>query len=175
MHKAIELDPLTPYINIDAAWLDYYSRRFDRARELGRKVIDVDRHYGNAHWITAMSHVQQGHHAKGLAVFQELRKLDDTPLNLAWVAYGQAQSGDPAAAQQLLAELTSIAEIRYVDPTAFAVIHLGLGDKQECCRWLEQAHAERSGSMVWLKVDPLFDAMRSEPRFGALVRKMNFP
>jgi len=175
MQKAIQLDPLTPCISIDAAWLDYYSRRFDRARELGRQVVEVDRHYGNAHWITAMSHVHQGQHARALAVFQQLRKSDDTPLNLAWVAFAQGLNGDPAVARQLLAELTSIAETRYVDPTALAVIHLGLGDKEESCRWLEQAQAERSGSMVWLKVEPLFDALRAEPRFGALVRKMNFP
>jgi TolB-like protein len=175
MHKAIQLDPLTPYITVDAAWLDYYSRRFDRARELSRKVVELDRHYGNSHWITGMSHVHEGHHAKALAVFQELRKLDDTPFNLAWVAYANGLNGAPDAARQLLAELTAIAETRYVDPTAFAVIHLGLGDNEQACRWLEQAHAERSGSMVWLKVEPLFDALRAEPRFAALVSKMNFP
>jgi eukaryotic-like serine/threonine-protein kinase len=175
MQKAIQLDPLTPFINIDAAWLDYDTRRFDRAIEHCRKVIEVDHRYGNAYWISAMSHLQKGEHAKALAAFQRLRQLDDTPLTLASVAYGHGVSGDKETARKLLDELTGLAEQRYVDPAAFAVIHLGLGDKDQTCQWLEKAQAERSVLMLWLKIDPLFDSLRGEPKFGELVRRMSFP
>jgi eukaryotic-like serine/threonine-protein kinase len=175
MQKAIQLDPLTPYINIDAAWLDYYSRRFDQAIEHSRKVIEVDHRYGNAHWISAMSHVKKGEYAKALVAFQRLRQLDDTPLALASVAYGHGVSGDKKTARKLLGELTALAQRRYVDPAAFAVIHLGLGDKDQTYQWLEKAQTERSGLALWLKTDPQFDSLRGEPKFGELVKRMNYP
>jgi eukaryotic-like serine/threonine-protein kinase len=175
MRQAVQLDPLTPYINIDAAWLEYYTRHFDLAIEHSKKVIELDRHYGNAHWILAMAQVHKGQHSKALAGFQRLRQQDDSPLNVAWAAYGHGVSGDKAEAHRLLEELTALAEERYVDPAAFAIIHLGLEDKDQANQWLEKARDARSSAMVWLKVDPLFDELRGEPRFTELVKKMNFP
>jgi eukaryotic-like serine/threonine-protein kinase len=175
MQKAIQLDPLTPYINIDAAWLDYYTHDFDQAIKHAHKVIEVEHRYGNAHWISAMSHVHKGEYAKALAALERLRKLDDTPLALAWVAYGHGVSGDKESAKKLLQELTALADERYVDPAAFAVIHLGLGDNDQTFQWLEKAQTERSSLVLWLKIDPLCDNLRGEPKFGELVRRMSFP
>ena len=94
---------------------------------------------------------------------------------MALVAYGLAVSGDKEAARQLLEGLTAIDKPQSVDATRIAFIHVALGEKDLACGCLEKAYAARSGFLVWLKVDPIFDSLRSEPRFMALLKKMHFP
>jgi eukaryotic-like serine/threonine-protein kinase len=175
MRKAVDLDPLTAFIAIDAAWQDFYTRQFDQAIHKANQVLEIDPSYSNGHWILGAARVQKGQYAQALAAFQKLRQLDDSPLTLAWVAYGNGMTGDKETATKLLDELTAIAKQRYVDPAAFAVVHFGLGDKVQAIQWLEKAQAERSGMVVWLKVDPVFDSLRGEARFVELLKKINFP
>jgi hypothetical protein len=80
--------------------------------------------------------------------------------------------GQRAEAERALAALTEAARMRYVSPVDFARLHLVLGDFDGAFEWLERAYAERRGWLTYLKVEPLLDPIRGDPRFGELVRKM---
>jgi hypothetical protein len=75
----------------------------------------------------------------------------------------------------VLDELNEVSKQIYVSPYNIALIYAGLGEMDKALAWLERAFAERSTWMLYLKVDPWLDSLRSEPRFQDLLRRMNFP
>jgi hypothetical protein len=75
-------------------------------------------------------------------------------------------------ARGILARLQSISGKVPVAAHHFALIYLGLGEKDNALGWLEKARQQRSPMMAWLKVDPRFDNVRPDPRFRAMMRKV---
>ena len=75
----------------------------------------------------------------------------------------------------VLEELQQVGTHLYLDPTNVAFVHVGLGDTEQAVDWLNKAYEERAGWMVWLNALPLLDPLRADPRFQALLQKMNFP
>ena len=80
-----------------------------------------------------------------------------------------------AEARALARELEERSAREYVSPVAIATAYLGLGEYGRALDWTERAHAERRGWLAYLRVNPMFDPLRDDPRFQALVRRMNFP
>ena len=91
------------------------------------------------------------------------------------LANAYARSGNKAEAEKLLAGLISESKKQYVSPYYFAVVYVGLGEPERAIDWLERALGDRSNGLVFLKVEPELDNLRSNPRFVALQRKLNFP
>ena len=86
--------------------------------------------------------------------------------------YAYAISGDRAKAEQSLRELEELAKQQYVSPTAFATIYLGLGQKEKCLDWLEKSYEQQDSACWYLEIDQIYDGIRNEPRFQALVKKI---
>jgi eukaryotic-like serine/threonine-protein kinase len=175
MKKASQLDPITPYINNDAPRLHYFMRQYALAIQEWRKLLEVDPDFLLAYYNLGFAHAQLGQYHEGLAAFQKLRQLNDTTDNLALVAYGHAVGGDKEAARKILEELMAPEKQPFVAGPHFAFIHIALGEKDQACDWLEKAFAVHSGYLTLLKIEPVYDSLRSEPRFVALLKKMNFP
>jgi len=97
------------------------------------------------------------------------------PEILAGLIRSHALAGNRVAAMKGLEELKSLMNRRYVSRHDLAIVYLALGEKQQALDWLEKAYEDRNLGMPWLKVDPRFDPLRSEPRFQTLLRRMNFP
>jgi tetratricopeptide (TPR) repeat protein len=89
-----------------------------------------------------------------------------------YLGYAYAISGDRAKAEQTLRELEELAKHQYVSPTAFATIYLGLGQKEKCLDWLEKAYEQQDSACWYLKIDQIYDNVRNDPRFLALVQKV---
>jgi len=86
-------------------------------------------------------------------------------------AYGL--SGNKMEAKKILDQLKELSKQRYVAAYSFALVYLGLGDKEEALRWLEQSYQDRAGSDIgYIRVDPLLDPLRGDPRFEALAEKI---
>jgi len=83
--------------------------------------------------------------------------------------------GNRAEAQKILAQLRLLSNEKYVPPITSAMIYAGLGDKDQAFAWLEKAYTERSVWLLWLKVDPKFDSLRSDARFAEFVRRIGLP
>ena len=77
-----------------------------------------------------------------------------------------------AKADVVLRELEQLAKRQYVSPTAFATIYLGLGQKEKCLDWLEKSYEQQDSACWYLKIDQIYDSVRNEPRFQALVQKI---
>jgi tetratricopeptide (TPR) repeat protein len=90
------------------------------------------------------------------------------------LGYAYAVSGNRAEAEKMLGQLQALSLQKYVPSFLIALIYVGLGDKDQAFAWLEKAYAERSVWMPWLKVDPEFDTLRSDPRFVDLQGRIGF-
>jgi len=84
-------------------------------------------------------------------------------------------AGHRAEARAVLEGLRQLSSTRYVSPYSVALVHAGLGDRDQALAWLDKAYAERSDYMPYLKLEPMLDSLRSDPRFGALVRRVGLP
>jgi len=154
----------------------YLARRYPEAEEQLHRTIDLDPNYWLPQTDLALTLLQAGKPKDAIAVAESARKVE--PLidwSTAMLAWTHAAAGDRAAAEKLVGELASKASHGWVPAYALAIGHLGLGDKARAIAELEKAYDERSWFLAYLKVDPEFDSLRSEPRFQALLRRMKFP
>jgi tetratricopeptide (TPR) repeat protein len=176
INKARSLDPLSIPINFSLGWRLYMARQYDRAIQQLRNTLEMDPSYELPHLVLGLSYAQKGDFVLAIP---ELRKAVDlshgTPLMISALANVYARSGNKAEAEKLLADLVLESKKQYVSPYYFAVVYVGLGEREKAMDWLEKAYADRSNGLVFLKVEPELDDLRSNPRFVSLRQKLNFP
>src|SRR5881398_3497444 len=170
--KAIELDPLNSFFQSALAYYLYHARRYDDAMVQVRKTLELDPTSTLAHNLLGRCLLGKGDTAGAIAEFQQ-SKINITG---AWyqglLGYAYAISGDRPKAEQILGELEELAKHQYVNSSAFAAIYLGLGEKKKALDWLDVAYENQESACWLLKVDPIYDSVRNEPRFQALVQKV---
>jgi DNA-binding winged helix-turn-helix (wHTH) protein/TolB-like protein/Tfp pilus assembly protein PilF len=170
---ARRLDPLSPVFNAFVGAALFYARRFDEAIEECGKTIDLHPDFGVAHWYLGRAYLQKGRFPEGLAELQKAVTLSGgSPLMKGTLGVGHALAGDRAAAERTLRELEELRGRSYASALDIADIHAALGDRERAFRWLDEAAAERSFHLVYLKVWPELDPLRPDPRFPALVRRL---
>ena len=98
-----------------------------------------------------------------------------SPLTLSALAHAEALSGNHAAANKLLTQLGALSKKQYVSPYYVAIVYLGLGKNDLAMNWLEKSYTDRSNGLVFLKVEPELDPLRTNPRFVTLQNRLNFP
>lgn len=172
-HAALELDPASVSVRRCVGWVYFYARRYDQAVHHLERAIAMNPTAEGSYRILGLSHAMAGDLATAERVLREALELPGagayTTSALGWVL---ARTGRPDDARALLNDLTLRRERGYVSAAAFAMLHLGLHDLNAALDWTERAYEERRGWLAYLKVNPLFDPVRSEPRFDELVAKM---
>jgi TolB-like protein/DNA-binding winged helix-turn-helix (wHTH) protein/Tfp pilus assembly protein PilF len=173
---ARDLDPLSISINSSLGWRLYLARQFDRSIAQLKDTLEMDPSYEWAHLILGQAYEEK--RAFDLAL-PELHKAvalsHNSPLMVSALAHAYAVSGNPGEAQKLLAQLFAQSEKVYVSPYYIGMVYLGLGKNDLAMDWLEKAFADRSNGLVFLKVEPELDPLRTDPRFIALELKLKFP
>jgi len=174
MKRALQLDPLSLSINAVTGWVFYWARRFDDAIEQYQRTIEMDPSFPTAHWLIGQAYEQKAMfdqaieaHRKAVASFQGFA------FPLASLAHAYALAGQKEQAQKLLVELEEISKQKFVSAYLRAVVYAGLGENDRAFEWLEKAWLERCWFLIFLKVEPIFDPLRSDPRFADLVRRVN--
>jgi serine/threonine protein kinase/Tfp pilus assembly protein PilF len=174
--KAQVLDPLaTEPFHVLSQNL-YLSRRYPEAVEQAHKALDLDPKYFLAHLQLALIYIAQGKSRDAITAAQSAREdepLADWPTAVLGMAY--AADGQRAEAEKVLAEINQKASRGWVPSYAFAEIYAGLRDKPSTLDALEKSYEERAWFLTYLNTAPEFDFIRTEPRFQALLRRMNFP
>jgi adenylate cyclase len=171
--KAIELDPLNTFLNTDLGFFFYWSRRYDDAIAQIRKTLELDANNALAHQSLGWCLVWKGNLAEAKAEFQKATTLDDLPWYVGSLGYACAVSGDRRKAEQILRELEDLTTQRYVSPPIRASVYLGLGENDKALDWLEKGYQDRDPSLWWITGDQLYDSVRNEPRFKALLQKVD--
>jgi adenylate cyclase len=170
--KAVELDPLNPFFQMSLSFYQYWARQYDDAIAQARKTLEMDPNSTISHVLLGLSLLKKGDTAAAIAELQKTKAPDPGAWYQGFLGYAYAISGDRAKAEQSLRELEELAQRQYVSPTAFVTIYLGFGNKERALDWLEKSYEQQDSACWYLKIDQIYDSVRSEQRFQALVEKI---
>jgi serine/threonine-protein kinase len=179
---AQQLDPLSPIISSNAGFYSYFQHRYDEAIQQYQKTLEIDPQFWVAHHYLGLAYAKKGMHREAI---DELRLLlgspgsgplregsvEEDPEIAASLGYVYANAGQPEPAQAILERLKKLAAQRYVSPLYMAIIATGLKDNDAAIEYLSSAFSNRHPGLVLIRVDPLFDDLRSDERFKELVKK----
>jgi serine/threonine-protein kinase len=175
VHKALDLEPLSILIQRDVGWHLFHQRRYKEAVEKLKATLEERPDYVAARTLLARALVEAGRTAEGLAEMEKVAPQMPPGSGLPFLAYAQAAAGRSEAARRTLASLRKLPAAEYVSPYYVALAYVKLGDVEETLRFLEKAFNEQDAPFVNLKADPRWDPIKSQPRFQALLRRMDFP
>jgi TolB-like protein/Flp pilus assembly protein TadD len=172
--RAMALDPLSPSILIDLVASYEFSGRTAPALALTRKAAELDPTFFFPLEQEGMMALHAGNSREAIEKLKRSQTMDAPAFVKADLAYAQGKSGDRAGALATLEELKKMSPGGKVAPYNLAMVYLGLGDHARALDYLEQAYLANSQQLVWLKIDWAFDPLRADPRFVALMKRMNF-
>lgn len=173
---AKQIDPLG-LVDIRATLANslYMARQYDRAIEECRKACELNPNYFLLHYVLGRSYAQKGMHARAVRVLEKaVGSRRDNLLLVAALGHTYAVSGRKAKALSIIEELQEVRKKRYIPAPYIAGIYAGLLDKDQAFLWLERGFEERSDGMTYLKIERLFDSLRSDARFPDLLRRVGF-
>jgi serine/threonine-protein kinase len=174
--RAVELDPLSPIINGDLGITFYLARRYDVAEEQLRKTVAIDPSFFYAHYNLGIVLQLKGDLQQAISEYEKALQLNNDSFVVALLGAAKAFAGDKNAAQQALIELDRMSVNHDVDDYSIALLQLSLNNKEEAQRAIERGYEKRDGSSIsWIKVDPMLDPLRGNPRFEAIVQKVVGP
>jgi adenylate cyclase len=173
LERARELDPLSPLVASTLGRHGYYfARQFDRAGEELRKVTRSDAEFWIGHNFLGWVYTMKGQWPEAVEEFTIARQLDRCSETLVGLGYVFGLSGNSNEARKTLAELKRLRREHYVQPVSIALVHIGLGEKDDAFVWLDKAHEEHAQWLSEIKVDPAFDPLRSDARFANLLKRI---
>ena len=177
-NRALEVDPLGLIIHAFSGLVFYFARRFDDAITVCQRALEMEQAFIPTHlWLglawLGLSHQQSGRLQDAVDALQEAASFPSAgQFLLGFLGHAQGRAGRRQDAQRTLETLHAMAGHTYVSPFSLALVHLGLDEIEESFSELEKAFEERTCWLVWVGVDPMFDRLRSEPRFQSLVSRI---
>jgi len=171
--RALELEPLSPLFGMVSGATFYFAGQYDEATEQLKKTVDLEPRFYPAYFWLGQAFEQKKMLTEAIETYQKgISQSERNPSLIAALGHAYAVAGQHDKAQESLTELAKLSKGRYIDPYYFAMVYAGLGDKDQTFAWLEKTFQERSTYLIWLKVEPLFDPMRDDPRFQDLLRRI---
>lgn len=173
---ASELDPLSPMISTSFGVSFYFSGEFDQAIQQYQYTMASNPDFQRAIYWLGFSYLAKEMFREAIEQFQRVLDLSSgDSVDLAALGYAYAISGQSSEAEEILRQLEERSSLSYVSPVDMAMLHVGLGNIEQAIEFLEKAFDEHADRMSWVKVNPVFDPLRSDPHFQSLLQRMNFP
>jgi serine/threonine protein kinase/tetratricopeptide (TPR) repeat protein len=170
--KAQELDPLSLIINTTLGKQLYLAGKNDQAVEQLRKVLDIDAKFAPARPLLVEVYAEMGKQKEAVAEREKILSLSGSPELAASIEEDFSKAGYKGVLQSWMDGLTEISKYGYISPYSIAQAYMRMGEKEKTFSWLEKAYEEHDSGLVSLAVEPIFDPVRSEPRFKDLLRRM---
>ncbi len=172
--RAVELDPLDPAIAIDNTMALVGQGQFQKAQDEARRGAELDPTFFFPQMQFGWFDLQQGNARAAVPKLEKAAAMEAPPFVTAYLGYAYGAAGDKAKALATIEEIKKKGVGNFVPPFNLALVYLGLGDHARALDYLEQAQAADSQWMMYLKVDRIFDPLRADPRFVALMEKCHF-
>lgn len=173
---AEKFDPVSAPTIAESGYPLYYARRYDEAIGYYQRALKLDPNYAMGHLFIGQAYVQKRMYEEAIAEIKEASTSSGGDIRtLATLGYALAVAGKRDEAEEVLDGLERLSKQRYVSSYFIAMIYVGLGEKDQAFQWLERAYEERITYMISLKVEPVFDPLRTDPRFSDLIRRIGIP
>lgn len=173
--QAHELDPFMLIISVELGRIFYFARYYDQAIEYYSEVLELDPDFLPAHFRLGQAYMQKQMYEQAIAAFRHaLPLLGNDSEAIAAIGYAHAMAGHTDEARAVLNNLRESSFQRYVSAYDLAILYIGIGDKDKALEWLQNAYADRSVWLIGIKVEPMLDGLRSDPRFTELMRRVGF-
>jgi serine/threonine protein kinase/Tfp pilus assembly protein PilF len=172
LKKALELDPLSLIINTGLGRMYCGARKYDEAIDQLKTTLEIEPNFAEAHFQLALAYEGKGKYEKAANSFQKSVELFEDPTMRGWIARERALAGKKDEARKLLEELKTLSKQQYVSPYMIAIGYVALGDREQAFQWLEKVYEDKSYYVVWLKVDPIWDSLRTDAHFQDILRRV---
>jgi adenylate cyclase len=160
-------------MSFSLGWRLYMARQYDQAISQLRNTLEMDPNFALPRMVLGQAYEQKGLYPQAIAELQKAAAFShDSPPMLGSLGRAFGLAGNKAAADKILAQMLEQSKKRYVSPFYVSVVYAGLHENEKAMDWLEKAYEDRSNAIIFLKVDPDFDGLRSNPRFQALLRRL---
>jgi len=175
MKLALELDPLSLSINQNLGAIFRFASRYDESIQQLTLTTELDPNFSWTYWSLGEVYLLKSMFEEAVSAFETALKLSGNGMTIieSSLARAYASWGKTGEARRILENLIQKAKKEYVSPFRIAVIFASLGEREDAFSWLEKAFEERSNNLVYLKVDPALDNLRSDPRFEEFLRRLN--
>jgi tetratricopeptide (TPR) repeat protein len=171
--KVLELEPATPLFHVVRAEILYHARRYDESISESLSVVKAHPEFVLAYYWLGSAYREEKMYAEAIATFEQARKMTaDLPFLVMAAGHAHAVAGDVAEANNALKKLAQLKQTWFVPDLYPAAIYVGLGDKTQAFHYLDLAYQQRIDRLVYLKVEPMADPIRSDPRFSQLLAKI---
>jgi serine/threonine-protein kinase len=175
MRRAEELDPLSPIIGTRHGDILLFARRYDEAIAQYKRTLSLNPNFAYAHQCLGWVYGLKGMYPEAIAEERHSLDLNPDPTGRGYLALWLAKSDRRGEAMKLLDQLKQESTQRYVQNYAFALIYIGLDEKEEALVWLEKEVSDHGSNAYYYGVYPELDGLRSEPRFKDLLKRLNLP
>jgi eukaryotic-like serine/threonine-protein kinase len=168
-----QLDPLSLIINADLGRAFYYARQYDQVIKQEATTLEMDPNFWLSHINLGRCYTQKRMHPEAIAELRKAKELSvgNTEVS-SFLGFAYSAAGEAAEALKILDELLAQSRQGYVPPYHLAILYAGLGDKDPAFEWLEEAYQKHAVDLFTLKVEPMFDSLRKDPRFSDLLRRI---
>jgi len=174
--RALDRDPASPAVSHSLAVQLYLARQFDQAIEQAHNTLEMDAHFAISYQVLGEAYLSKRMYREGLLALERFSVLSrSSATSRALLGYSHARLGEHSAALRLIEELDAASQHGFVPALLFALVYAGLDDQDQAFSWLEKAYEERFYRLAYLKVEPLWDPLRSDPRFADLLRRVGIP
>jgi len=170
--RAEMLDPTSLFNPSIKGVILFCERRYEETISLLRRALEIDPTYYVARWFLGMAYEELGDYDEAIAIHEQTRALSVFPHAISNLGRCYALAGRREEAEQMLAELQSLARRQYISPYAFAFIYSALGETDLTFEWFERAYEGHDPKLMNLKATPQWDSLRGDPRFVDLLRRM---
>jgi TolB-like protein/Tfp pilus assembly protein PilF len=175
-NRSLDLDPASPAVSHSLAVQLYLARQFDHAIAQAHKTLELDPNFAISYELLGEVYVSRGMYRESLPQLEKYSALSrGRAMSLALLGYAHARLGERSQALRVLRRLEAGSKQSYTPAFSFAVVYTGLGEKDQAFAWLEKAYGERTSRLGYLKVEPLWDPLRTDLRFADLVRRIRLP
>jgi TolB-like protein/Tfp pilus assembly protein PilF/class 3 adenylate cyclase len=172
LKRGVDLDPTNLIVNAEYGFTFYIRHQYDQAIVQYRKTLELEPNFFLASVWIAQALEQKGIYAEALAELERAHKIDNWSWIVAEIGCVNAFLGKHDEARKIIAELTERAKREYIDETLIVYIFTAIGDKDQAFAWMEKGYQSRAGNLPWLEMEPKFDPLRSDPRFGIFVNRI---
>ncbi len=174
--RARELDPLSPFVNALEGQFLLHAGRTDEALVRLQESFALAPTFWFPHVFAASAYIEKGMYTEAITEARRAKELSGgLTLSIALESYALAKSGKRDEARAMLDELLKLSKERFVSPYHIALVYNGLGERDEALAWLEKGFEQRDPKMAFLKVEPKWKNLRDDPRFKAMLKRLNLP